>query len=231
MNERPIVDTRGGGAAPAGSARWRGRLRRPYPLPLALAALLAAATAWAQTAPPIATAFAPRAAEARCEGAFATHLLEHTTVVPGDGVVRGFDANGGGVALGDLDDDGDLDLLVLTLDGPPLLYLNRADVPGRQLLVTLRDGDRPVFGAMMTVTTDAGTQRRQVLSARSFQASPDPRLHFSVADGPCPVTGASVLWPGGEIEALDGADLAFGTRVVVEKGRGVTDVHPLGNEP
>ncbi len=148
---------------------------------------------------------------------------------------------------GDLDNDGDLDLLVLTLDGAPLLYLNRSDVPERQLLVTLRDGNREAFGATMTLWVAAPSpspadppadrlQRRQVLSSSSFQASPDPRLHFSVQANDVGDVGpdiimASVLWPGGKEEALDPATLSFGTRIVIEKGRGVVSTTSLAVAP
>ena len=62
-------------------------------------------------------------------------------------------------------------------------------------------------------------------------ASPDPRLHFSTGEAPRSIESADVLWPGGEREAIDVARLAFGTHVVVEKGRGVVDVRPLEPSP
>jgi hypothetical protein len=50
--------------------------------------------------------------EKQCSGAFVTHTLDHITTVPGGDQVRMFEANGGGVGLGDLDNDGDLEIVL-----------------------------------------------------------------------------------------------------------------------
>ena len=48
----------------------------------------------------------------RCSGAFKEHTLDHLSTVPGGDNVRMFEANGGGVAINDLDNDGDLDIVL-----------------------------------------------------------------------------------------------------------------------
>jgi hypothetical protein len=58
-----------------------------------------------------------------CLQSFVTNALPHYTAVAND-TVRMFDANGGGVAAGDLDGDGDLDLLIANQDGPDTLLWN-----------------------------------------------------------------------------------------------------------
>ncbi|MBZ0288244.1 MAG: CRTAC1 family protein [Anaerolineae bacterium] len=63
-----------------------------------------------------------------CSGAFVAHDLDHTTTVPGDGRVRGFDANGGGVALNDLDDDGQIDIVLANQAGANTILWNEGDL-------------------------------------------------------------------------------------------------------
>ncbi len=125
---------------------------------------------------------------------------------------------------GDLDDDGDLDLITLTLDGAPRLYLNRADDPARALLVTLQDV-RPVIGATLSVSDAEGTSTLPVLSGGGFQSRSDPRLHLAL---PRPVTAATVRWPGGELEVLDAAAMMGGWHLTIRRGQGIVRRVPLG---
>jgi cytochrome c peroxidase len=63
-------------------------------------------------APPISVSRTPlRPPAEACTGAFVAHDLDHTTTVPGD-TVDHFEANGAGVAVGDLDNDGDEDIVL-----------------------------------------------------------------------------------------------------------------------
>ena len=58
-----------------------------------------------------------------CEDRFIVHTLEHVTSIEGD-VVRTYDSNGAGLAVNDLDRDGDLDLVLANLAGPNAIFWN-----------------------------------------------------------------------------------------------------------
>jgi cytochrome c peroxidase len=73
---------------------------------------------------PIRVTAAPLTAAAEpCTGSFVAYDLDHRTVVPGD-TVDHFEANGAGVAIGDLDRDGDLDIVLANHAGSNTLLWN-----------------------------------------------------------------------------------------------------------
>ena len=67
-----------------------------------------------------------------CASSFVTHTLDHITTVPGGNEVRMFEANGGGVGLGDLDNDGDLDIVLANHAGPNSILWNEGGLQFRK---------------------------------------------------------------------------------------------------
>jgi hypothetical protein len=125
-----------------------------------------------------------------------------------------------GLACGDVDGDGALDLLVTTVAGPARLYRNVAPKRGHWLLVRAFDParKRDAYGAAVTV--EAGPVRKTgwVNPGQSYLCSHDPRAHFGL--GPADrVDAFRVRWPDGAAETFPGgpADRA----VVLRKGEGV----------
>lgn len=102
-----------------------------------------------------------------------------------------------GLAAGDYDSDGDLDLLISHLDEAPSLLRN--DSPGSSWLTVVlhpRPGDGPEIGARVTVTASGRRQVRELASSGSFLSAHDPRLHFGLGAAAA-IDSVEVRWPDG----------------------------------
>jgi enediyne biosynthesis protein E4 len=126
-----------------------------------------------------------------------------------------------GLACGDLDGDGALDLLVTSVAGPARLYRNVAPHRGHGLLVRAVDParKRDAYGAEVTVR--AGDRRwvRWVNPGYSYLCSNDPRAHFGL--GPVDhVDAIDVLWPDGTRETFPGGPADVRPELVLRKGEG-----------
>ena len=111
---------------------------------------------------------------------------------------------GRGLAIGDLDNDGKIDAVVLS-QNEPLVYLhNVSKSSGHFLTLGLAGGpsNRDGVGAEITVT--AGETRRvfQRVGGGSFQSSSDPRIHAGLGDA-ADVDAVEIRWPSGKTSRYD----------------------------
>jgi hypothetical protein len=103
-----------------------------------------------------------------------------------------------GLAVGDIDNDGRLDIVINDLDGSPQLLRNESTGMGNWLLVKLRgSGKNPdAIGAVVTTRTGKVVQKRLVQSGSSYISQEDLRLHFGL-DGAATIDSVEVLWSDG----------------------------------
>ena len=109
------------------------------------------------------------------------------------------------LAFGDVDNDGDVDLLVVNAGGRARLLRNDVAGKGHWLLVSAIDPRlrRDAFGARITVFAEGRTLHRIVAPAYSYLSSSDPRVHFGL--GPARrVERIEVRWPDGRLERFPG---------------------------
>ena len=121
---------------------------------------------------------------------------------------------GRGAAYADIDNDGDLDILITTNNGPAELWRNDS-AGGNTLQLTLegRSSNRDAIGASVKIVSQNGTQHRQVKSGSSYLSASEKRVTFGLGDAST-VDSLIIQWPSGILDTL--VDVADGQYVMVE---------------
>jgi len=125
-----------------------------------------------------------------------------------------------GLALGDFDRDGDVDILITTNQGPAYLYRNDVAPGQRSLRVRLvgTRSNRDAVGAVVRVSTPEGTQTRMVRTGSSYLSQSELALTFGLGRREAAM-GVVIEWPSGrtqefksvragQYECVEGAGLA-----------------------
>jgi hypothetical protein len=103
-----------------------------------------------------------------------------------------------GMAAGDLNNDGAIDLVVNCNDAKPVILMGAAGAGGNWLIVDARGtrGSRDAIGAKVRIVTESGEQHRMVTASSSYLSAGDRRAHFGLG-GATTVKLVEVTWPGG----------------------------------
>lgn len=111
-----------------------------------------------------------------------------------------------GASYADLDNDGDLDLVVNNIDEESIVYQNTTveKNAGNYLRVKLfgPENNPNGIGAKVELTTNSGKQFQHLTMTRGFQSSVEPILHFGVNNEQS-VNNLMVTWPDGKINTLE----------------------------
>ncbi len=124
-----------------------------------------------------------------------------------------------GLAAGDLDGDGGLDLVLTTVAGRARVFRNVAPNRGHWLLVRAFDPRlrRDAYGAEVRVRVAGRSLFRIVNPGDSYQSSSDPRVHFGL--GPAKrYEAVHVRWPDGLVEVFPGG--AADQVITLRRGEG-----------
>ncbi len=134
-----------------------------------------------------------------------------------------------GLAAGDLDNDGRVDLLVASQD-TPLAYFHNRTPGGRSVTIRLvgqgPGSNRDAVGAHVAITGTGLTRSAVRAGGGSFQSASEPRLHFGLGDA-TRIPLVEVRWPSGRIDRF--ADLDSGAGYLLTEGR--SDPVPLPGFP
>jgi len=149
----------------------------------------------------------------------------------GDGQFFDLSAQGGpgmsdahssrGLAVGDLDNNGNEEAVIVNMGEAPSLLTNFA-AGGNSLLVRALTSGRDAIGARITITADGHKQIDEVRSGGSYISQSDLRLHFGL--GKASKADISIRWLDGKVENFKSA--AAGQILTIGEGKGIVRRQP-----
>lgn len=126
-------------------------------------------------------------------------------------------ASGRGMSLADLDNDGDLDIVVNNLLGPAKIFENQL-CGGASIEVDLRQpglGNSRGLGAQLALRTDGGEYHRDIAAVSGYLSGDSSRVHFGFPASETP-TELRIIWNDDEISEV--SPLSANSRIIVTRG-------------
>jgi hypothetical protein len=139
--------------------------------------------------------------------------FEDVTSVGGSGITSPHSSRG--AAFGDIDNDGDEDVVIMNMNERPSVLRNdyRGGNAWIQVVLEGRASNRSAIGATIVVTTGGKRQARAVLSQSSYYSHDDLRQHFGLG-AQSRVDEIAVHWPSGRVELVKIIEVRTVTRIV-----------------
>ena len=136
-----------------------------------------------------------------------------------------------GAAYGDIDKDGDLDLVVTRNNGPARLLRNNASNEHHllRILTTGTVSNRDGIGARVEIEVADGSRRWQLVKTGSSYASQSELAVTFGLESFTSVNTVRVLWPSGIVDKVD--RVAANHELTIQEGSGVIDIAPLTYVP
>jgi hypothetical protein len=139
-------------------------------------------------------------------------------VKPRGGTHPMISANGRAGLFGDIDNDGDTDIIVVNINGSVHIMRNVAPKQGEWITFSLVDAQgHPVEHAIVSVQLGERRIYRESRSGSSYLAANDPRINIGLANATI-AQGTTVRWPDGTIESF--GDLGANQFITLRKGAG-----------
>jgi enediyne biosynthesis protein E4 len=124
-----------------------------------------------------------------------------------------------GAAFGDIDNDGDIDVLVINMNDRPTLLRNETTASNNWITLKLvgKPGNRDAIGTRVSLEQEGRIQVSEIRSGGSYLSHNDMRVHFGLG-GRTNVPPVKVRWPDGAVEWFD--HLAPNGIHVIRQGHG-----------
>jgi len=131
-----------------------------------------------------------------------------------------------GVAFGDVNNDGKVDMLILNVGEPPTLLINRTRSDNHAVLFKLvgTKSNKAALGARVTVKAGGVTQFSEVRGGGSYCSQNDLRLHFGLEKA-ITMDSVEIQWPSGSKQVLNDVPADF--IYTVGEDRGITQKTPF----
>ncbi len=134
-----------------------------------------------------------------------------------------------GAAVGDVNNNGKMDILAMDVDGPPVLLINRTESADQAAIFRLlgTKSNKAAIGARVTVTAGDLVQMSEIQGGSSYLSQNDLRLHFGLAEH-ATMDKVEIFWPSGAHESLQ--SLPAGYIYTIVEGAGVQQKIPFNTE-
>ncbi len=131
-----------------------------------------------------------------------------------------------GAAFGDLDNDGQIDIVVGDLDASPTILKNEGDKTNHWLTVELgaKQGNPLAIGARIKVTTGKIVQTEEIRSGGSYLSQNDLRVHFGLGKA-AKADEIEIRWNSGKIETIK--DVAADKFYAILEGAGIVSFEQI----
>jgi len=125
-----------------------------------------------------------------------------------------------GAAFGDINNDGNVDIVILNVGEPPSLLINHNESANHRVLFKLvgTKSNKSAIGARVTVKAGSLTQFDEVRGGASYISQNDLRVHFGLGSN-AKMSQVEIRWPNGESEVLH--DVAADFIYTVVEGAGI----------